>query len=1311
MRRAGASTASSSNKVSLFEEQLAKRAREKDEIQKRAEEQSKRQRVEVEYATMEPDHDAVEESVEMEEMDHDKRSKSDIEEGNVQEVSREERKQSDGWDMERYLNRSWAVNRKNAIDESNEHVTVQQVQTPWCDTEDIHEADENGYSQAGKSPYLQGVDRRSGGVGAMPTKDRLSDMVNMERDRASLPGWRQVDVDSEYVPRLGKDLWFGQRFEPIPPTKASRGNILVINAPCARAKSSAVRAFMKEILEQDSKARILLLSANILYATNLTSELVGEGFDVGFYREKETDLSAHKVVVCSMESLHHVAGQSFEMVMIDEIRTISGLVGGDTMPHFYNLALLKQMCHRTPRVVACDADVKFTSDATEARPMVHTMLSIISTRPVLCVNLTKRGPIHLNRSVRLFHNHSDAAFGKDAFFAEIKEAILKWKDNNEYRVAVCAGSKSQIREIARLAEAMGVPWKPYSGETCSESKSRLSDPDSEWKKYAVIIFTTTLSVGVDPKAVQFGRVFVITCRTGCNVLTQAQAAMRFGRSKEAPLMNKTISILVDAPTPGIRALEVENPKSKKEKIIQPDYNKEVKKLQQMRSTKRRVWTNGLDLIGGAIKGAAQPALVSEDIICLMAHGRLERSCLFKDVHSLVLRVCQHHGWSVENDEGRKGHASEEEDGPQRSVSMDDTNDDHFAALATEMEKWDRCIRYINENGEETFFNTKCYGFSEEDRVELRTSLEQRVAKAYWLLHGIQRMPRKDMKLSPAKQLIEMSKQGVLAGLQLNALRRCLTPEEQIRRDMSRRFDSEVNNKKRATDPYLKTDIGMRMMVADDCASLLGVASMVKECHLPSRVVDVLNEVDERKKKEKGNPGTGAEDVEKRGSERFTREVSEIAHQFNITGGKELVSTLKAIAKACGMKLILTRKKKQKNGDRKSKIVSASLMRVMPDVVDDWWVASKRLGWEKVRCRDWAEAHLDIELERLEGIEDDYLAEEMFVPVESTASRDVRFEKLDRAAVENEITRLKGRAQDGDHGGWLAWLEDVTRKAHVCKTDTTVLVLMVVYTLKVCGRRNASYPSLQDCPKRLRPKVAGRFYYCADIKKCKPTIYLRLARQERIHGAIQTLSGVVEDNEVVMGRIASFYGVCPAKCKDVILSVLSGGGGSKWRKESGCTRNETSTAPDLQELKECYEEIKVALFRKGATRIAALRQEWKISATAKVKLALVEAKADPTSERKRGEYELAASKATDTAIDRSIFAKLYFEEENKILNAMDESFQSEGWKVGSLIFDACLVEHRTDAAFGTAMKAAEVAVRQNLGYSIHLEEEALFDYDK
>ena len=50
---------------------------------------------------------------------------------------------------------------------------------------------------------------------------------------------------------------------------------------------------------------VLLLSANILYGTNLAHELQQRGFpSVGFYREG-VDLSACRVVVCSLESLHH----------------------------------------------------------------------------------------------------------------------------------------------------------------------------------------------------------------------------------------------------------------------------------------------------------------------------------------------------------------------------------------------------------------------------------------------------------------------------------------------------------------------------------------------------------------------------------------------------------------------------------------------------------------------------------------------------------------------------------------------------------------------------------------------------------------------------------------------------------------------------------------------------------------------------------------------------------------------------------------------------------------------------------------------
>ena len=45
-----------------------------------------------------------------------------------------------------------------------------------------------------------------------------------------------------------------------------------------------------------------------------------------------------------LESLHHVANQRFEMLLIDEARTIGGLVGGATMPSFDTVYALRQLC-------------------------------------------------------------------------------------------------------------------------------------------------------------------------------------------------------------------------------------------------------------------------------------------------------------------------------------------------------------------------------------------------------------------------------------------------------------------------------------------------------------------------------------------------------------------------------------------------------------------------------------------------------------------------------------------------------------------------------------------------------------------------------------------------------------------------------------------------------------------------------------------------------------------------------------------------------------------------------------------------------
>lgn len=1099
-------------------------------------------------------------------------------------------------------------------------------------------------------------------------------------------GWRDVNVNAEYVPKFGQALRLGLVFEPLPPSDVDCGRIVAVNAGCGRGKSFVFRVYMKKILEENPRARILLMSANILYGTNLAHELKEAGFDVAFYKDKSTNLAAHQVVVCSLESLHHIDGQSFDMLLIDEIRTISTIVGGETMPNFVNLAILRALCHETPRVVVCDADIKFQVHESEPRPIVYDMLGIISSRRVLCMNLTHPGPPHLERSARLFYNHDDATFGKSEFLGEIKLAVDEWKDNNEKRIAICVGSKSQMTEVSKLLEKLKIRWKPYSGVTDDESKARLSDPDEEWMPLGAIVFTTTLSIGVDPKKVQFARVFVWTCRMGCNVLTQAQAAMRFGRSASAPLLDPTISILIDAPPPGVRALEVEE--GKKEDLIPPNYEAEVKRLQVKRGSTVRMWSKALDLIGGAITGTKQPSLVSDAIIRLMAHGHLERSYQTKDIHSLVLRVCQHHGWSVES-RGVSGETYE-----LTAFKASDDTDDKFAALLSEEEKWDRCLMYIEDHGVDEFFS-ECYGWADEEHTGPLNALQKKLVQAYWLLYNIQRLPKQGLEESPGKQLKHLDKSGVKKGLELNAIRRCLEPEDQIKRDMRAWYNPD--KKKHARDPYLKTDIGMRMMAADECAKLLGISSMMEEVDLPDRIIEIANRA-----KEKDRPAADA---------RFANELRYIAHQLNLNGDKQFVGTLQDIAKACGMHLNVQRKKdtkNQANGKREWRIESMDLKRVMPDIVDDWLVSSKRLDWKQVRTSDWASAHLGIELETLEGLVDELLTADMCMPLDSTASRDVRFEKLDAAAVRRELARLNDVHDPTDRDArWLAWLQDATKAAVSDKTDPSVLLLTVTYTQLACGRRMASPPSLQDCPSGLRRVVAGRFYHSIDIKSCKPTILLEWAHREQVHG-VDTLRECVEHRDDVLQRIGLFYGTEPAKCKFVILRVLSGGDEREWIRDAGCSRNETYTAPELMELKECHRAIRDAMFKRHANRVASLRRQLKITADANVTRTRAEARMEPTSKEKRAAFEKASMKATDPAIDRTIFCTLYFEEEDRILDAMDECFRKNGWNVGSLIYDAALIEHRADASVEGAVKAAEAAVRQNLGYPIQLDEETLFN---
>ena len=1163
-----------------------------------------------------------------------------------------------------------------------------------------------------KLPVAAGPSAACANEGPEPTESEQDPLPFMKPLEGQV--WKRLPLDAEYVPAIGSF----PGFVPVAKTAKCAGTVLAMNPGCGRGKSSSFRAHMHKVLKHSPNARILLMSANILYGTNLAHELEQDGFDVGFYKDAGADLASCQVVVCSLESLHHVDGQHFDLMLIDEVRTIANIVGGETLKDFANLFLLRVLCSTTPQIVVCDADLLYTANGSEPVSAVHDFLAFVAEgRSVVCASLTKPPPPHLVRSARLFHDcKKDVARGKEEWMAELEDAMAAWHLDHEHRFAVCVGSKAQMREVCARLEQQRVPWKPYSGETGEKDRLEdLKDPDATWIEFGAIVSTTTLSIGVDPKRVQFARVFMWTCRVGCSALAQFQAAQRFGRSAAAPLLNATIDILVDGVPPDMR----------KEPPAARSFDDELQRLQVRRGARTRMYARMMDAGGGAVVSLRQPSRVSDQMLRLMAHGALERACQRSDMHATVVRICEHHGWRLVEETPHDACAKVEASG---APPLDTAEDDLFGATYEPEDKFEVVLRHIAQHGEEAFFDN-CFGLEVEDAPpEHRSSVEQYLVKAYWLMRPLGR-------LVGAADLALMEKPGVFAGLTLNAVRRCRSPEEQMKRDRLAQIDAP---KKKRKHPFKVVNLGTKLAAADECAELLQVDSLLSDCELPLELVELAN-------REAAGEASAAD-------RSFVQRLRWSADALGAASRPGLVGVLGDLATACGMTLERDRARKQRNGCRTRSLEGLRLVRVLPSIVDDWLVKSDRLD-RLVRVADWASEHaqLDDEEQQLTLALDDELDDELFAsnepslerstdaigaasPLIARDTRDERTEKVDGASLAVELARLRELEQRlADKGGlaprdqrWLDFLRTVDAvalpKPRRDGPPPPVRWYRVVYgKRRAIGRRTASHPSSQHCPSTLRPLLFKHFYHDVDIVSCHPTLLLQVARKMGVaERELAPLAEYVRDSRLhpkerlpMLVRIGEFYDVPPAKCKYAVLRVLNGGSLMAWIRDAGCTRRNMEEQDDLRQLQRVSQLVRGALFRmpKFQGRIATLTDQ--VQAAAATKAAQAEAlhAAAKTLCQRRAAVETlrrARHKATPIAVERSVFSLCLFELEDMVLGVIDEHFRAAGWTVASLQFDGLQPEHRDGADLEATMRGAEAAVLAKLGYEVALTEKELFE---
>ena len=148
----------------------------------------------------------------------------------------------------------------------------------------------------------------------------------------------------------------------------------------------------------------------------------------------------------------------------------------------------------------------------------------------------------------------------------------------------------------------------------------------------------------------------------------------------------------------------------------------------------------------------------------------------------------------------------------------------------------------------------------------------------------------------------------------------------------------------------------------------------------------------------------------------------------------------------------------------------------------------------MRVTDWTAAHADHQIDSVEGGfgADPYYGDTFTAPfVSPGASNDERrVEKINAKELEDELTRLraiKNRAHNQPLTDNLATaLKNLEVLERIDETAEKDVVdgnrrLYVIYGKRAgLGRRTASYPSMQACPKSLRRILLRTFYHDIDI---------------------------------------------------------------------------------------------------------------------------------------------------------------------------------------------------------------------------------------
>ena len=232
------------------------------------------------------------------------------------------------------------------------------------------------------------------------------------------------------------------------------------------------------------------------------------------------------------------------------------------------------------------------------------------------------------------------------------------------------------------------------------------------------------------------------------------------------------------------------------------------------------------------------------------------------------------------------------------------------------------------------------------------------------------------------------------------------------------------------------------------------------------------------------------------------------------------------------------------------------------------------------------------------------------------------------------------------------------------------------------RLNSTY---QACPSELRIVLGSDRLHDVDMCNAFPTIAIHMAMLYGLE-SIALKEYVTRDREGILREIGITYNVARDIAKTLPLTILHGGSIKSFRYENGI-RGEQDV-PLMVAMEEEARQL----------RVAALRSDLPLESH----VASNDVRDFQIQNGKSDEGDFGSTKC-----DRSLFALIMQERENRILTSMCDHCHEKNVVVESLQFDGLLLTCPPHVELSTLMKGMEARIKQDTDMNMTLCEKPLF----